>query len=65
MRIELRDPFGTCIGEGHLTVHDSPGADAGTPSTTMEIRDRFLGRRLPVQVPDVPDHMAYTVLVIE
>ena len=65
MRVELRDAFGTCIAEGPLTVHDSPGIDEHTPSTAEEIRARLLGHRLPIQVPDVPEHMAYSVLVID
>jgi hypothetical protein len=59
MRVEIRDAFGTCIAEGPL------GVDEHTPSTREEIGMRLLGKRLPIQVPDIPEHMAYTVLVIE
>jgi hypothetical protein len=65
MRVEIRDAFGTCIAEGPLTVHDSPGVDEHTPSVAEEIGARLLGKRLPIQVPDIPEHMAYSVLVIE
>ena len=65
MRVEIRDPYGTVIAEGPLTVHDSPGIDEHTPSTLDEIRTRLRGRRLVIQVPEIPPEMAYTLLVIE
>jgi hypothetical protein len=65
MRVEIRDAFGTIMAEGPLTVHDAPGVDEHTPSVAQQLATQLLGKRLPIQVPGMPDHMAYTVLVIE
>lgn len=63
MHVIIRDPFGTTIAEGVLTVLDVPGIDEHTPSLAEEISQRFTGKMIELIVPETDPRMRYTMLV--
>jgi hypothetical protein len=62
-KVEILDPFGSVFASGELTPVDVPGIDESTPSAAQEFEDKFVGKRLTIDIPGGAPNVLFSIRV--